>query len=55
MAETARGVKTPDCECIGESDTVLDAAQRLAELDVGACRSAATTTPRGCSATATSW
>jgi CBS domain-containing protein len=25
-----------DCECIGENDTLLDAAKRLAELDVGA-------------------
>jgi len=25
-----------DCTCIGENDTVLDAAKRLAELDVGA-------------------
>jgi CBS domain-containing protein len=32
----ARDIMTPDCECIGENDTVLDAAKRLAELDVGA-------------------
>jgi CBS domain-containing protein len=32
----ARDVMTPDPECIGENDTVLDAAKRLAELDVGA-------------------
>jgi CBS domain-containing protein len=25
-----------DCSCIGENDSVLDAAKRLAELDVGA-------------------
>ncbi|MBA3407680.1 MAG: CBS domain-containing protein, partial [Solirubrobacterales bacterium] len=25
-----------DCTCIGENDSVLDAAKRLAELDVGA-------------------
>jgi CBS domain-containing protein len=36
MAKTARDIMTPDCECIGESDTVLDAAKRLAELNVGA-------------------
>jgi CBS domain-containing protein len=36
VAKTARDIMTPDCECIGESDTVLDAAERLAELDVGA-------------------
>jgi hypothetical protein len=27
---------TAGAECIGENDTVLDAAKRLAELDVGA-------------------
>jgi len=32
----ARDIMTPDCECIGENDTVLDAAKKLAELDVGA-------------------
>jgi CBS domain-containing protein len=31
----ARDIMSPDCECIGENDTVLDAAKRLAELDVG--------------------
>ena len=35
MAKTARDVMTPDCECIGENDSVLDAAKRLRELDVG--------------------
>jgi CBS domain-containing protein len=35
-AEKARDIMTPDCSCIGENDTVLDAARRLAELDVGA-------------------
>lgn len=35
MAKVARDVMTPDCECIGENDTVLDAAKRLAELGVG--------------------
>ena len=34
--KTARDVMTPECTCIGENDTVLDAAKRLAELDVGA-------------------
>ncbi len=34
--EKARDIMTPDCSCIGENDTVLDAAKRLAELDVGA-------------------
>jgi CBS domain-containing protein len=32
----ARDIMTPDAQCIGENDTVLDAAKRLAELDVGA-------------------
>ena len=35
-AMKARDIMSPDCTCIGENDTVLDAAQRLAELDVGA-------------------
>jgi CBS domain-containing protein len=32
----ARDIMTPECRCIGENDTVLDAARLLAELDVGA-------------------
>lgn len=36
MAKTARDVMSPDCECIGENESVLDAAKKLAELDVGA-------------------
>jgi len=32
----ARDIMSPDVECIGENDSVLDAAKRLAELDVGA-------------------
>jgi CBS domain-containing protein len=36
MGKTAREVMTGDAECIGENETVLDAAKRLAELDVGA-------------------
>jgi len=36
MSKTARDVMTPDAKCIGEHDTVADAAKRLAELDVGA-------------------
>jgi len=31
----ARDVMSSDCTCIGENDTVLDAAKRLAEMDVG--------------------
>ena len=36
MAKTAREVMTGGAECVGEEDTVLDAAKRLAELNVGA-------------------
>jgi CBS domain-containing protein len=32
----ARDVMTPDVTCIGENDTLLDAAKLLAQLDVGA-------------------
>ena len=36
MADTkARDIMSSDCTCIGENDSVLDAAKRLAELDVG--------------------
>jgi CBS domain-containing protein len=35
MAKTASEVMTSPCECIGESDSVLDAAKRLAEMNVG--------------------
>ena len=31
----ARDVMSSDCTCIGENDTVIDAARRLADLDVG--------------------
>ena len=31
----ARDIMSPDVECIGENDSVLDAAKRLADLDVG--------------------
>jgi CBS domain-containing protein len=31
----ARDVMSSDCTCISENDSVLDAAKRLAELDVG--------------------
>jgi CBS domain-containing protein len=36
MAKTARDIMSDDCTCIGENDTVLDAAKQLAQLDVGA-------------------
>ncbi|MGZ5336546.1 MAG: CBS domain-containing protein [Solirubrobacterales bacterium] len=32
----ARDVMSADCQCIGENDTVADAAKRLKELNVGA-------------------
>ena len=36
MGKTARDVMTGGVECIGENDSVADAAKRLAELNVGA-------------------
>src|SRR5919106_320392 len=36
MGKTAREVMSGGAECIGENDTVLDAAKRLAELNIGA-------------------
>ena len=36
MGKTARDVMTGGADCIGENDTIADAARRLAELDVGA-------------------
>jgi CBS domain-containing protein len=36
MAKTARDVMTGGADCIGERDTIADAARKLAELDVGA-------------------
>jgi CBS domain-containing protein len=35
MAKTVSDVMTSPCECVGENDSVLDAAKRLAELNVG--------------------
>jgi CBS domain-containing protein len=35
MAKKARDIMTPECKCVGENETVLDAAKKLAELDVG--------------------
>jgi CBS domain-containing protein len=31
----ARDIMTADCECVGENETVLDAAKKLAELNIG--------------------
>jgi CBS domain-containing protein len=36
MAETVREVMSSDCECINSNETVLDAAKKLKELNVGA-------------------
>ena len=36
MADTARDVMTPDAQCIGENESVVDAAKRLRDLNVGA-------------------
>lgn len=36
MAKTARDVMTSGAECIGENETIVDAAKKMAELDVGA-------------------
>jgi CBS domain-containing protein len=35
MAKKARDIMTPDCSCIGEDASALDAAKKLAELNVG--------------------
>jgi CBS domain-containing protein len=36
VAKTARDIMSSDCTCVGEHDSLLDAAQQLARLDVGA-------------------
>src|SRR4051794_29604479 len=36
MASTAREIMTGGVECVGEDETVLDAARKMQELDVGA-------------------
>ena len=36
MSKTARDIMTGSPECVGENDTVLDAAKKLAELNIGA-------------------
>src|SRR3954464_2530745 len=36
MGKTAREVMTGGAECVGENETVIDAARKLADLDVGA-------------------
>jgi CBS domain-containing protein len=36
MTKTAREVMTPGAECVGENETVADAAKKMSQLDVGA-------------------
>ena len=35
MAQAVREVMSADCQCVGENETVLDAAKKLKELNVG--------------------
>src|SRR5215207_1778742 len=35
MAQAVRDVMSKDCECVAEGETVLDAAKKLKQLDVG--------------------
>lgn len=35
MSKTAREIMTGDAECIGENETVVTAAEKMARLDVG--------------------
>jgi CBS domain-containing protein len=36
MGKTARDVMTGGAECIGENETIVEAAKKMAQLDVGA-------------------
>jgi CBS domain-containing protein len=36
MSKTARDVMTQDAKCVGENDSIIDAAKQMAQLDVGA-------------------
>jgi CBS domain-containing protein len=36
MAKTARDVMTGGAECVGENESIVDAARKMADLDVGA-------------------
>ena len=36
MAKKARDIMTADCTCVGENDSLVDAARLLADMDVGA-------------------
>ena len=35
MAQTARDIMTGGAECVGENESVLDAARKLKDLDIG--------------------
>jgi CBS domain-containing protein len=35
MPKTARDVMSPDCECVGENETLLDAAKKMADKGYG--------------------
>ncbi|HEY6594805.1 MAG TPA: CBS domain-containing protein [Asanoa sp.] len=32
---TARDIMTPDCTCVGENENLVEAARKMAQLDVG--------------------
>ena len=36
MAKTARDVMTPEARCVGEDESMIDAAKKMSELGVGA-------------------
>ncbi|HEX4437034.1 MAG TPA: CBS domain-containing protein [Solirubrobacteraceae bacterium] len=36
MSETAREIMSPDAEYVGETESVTEAAEKMARLDVGA-------------------
>ena len=36
MAKTAREIMTGSAECIGENDSIVDAAKMMAKMDIGA-------------------
>jgi CBS domain-containing protein len=35
VVKKARDIMTPNAECIGENDSIIDAAKKLAKLDIG--------------------
>jgi CBS domain-containing protein len=36
MAKTARDIMSADCQCVGENDSVADAAKKMSEINAGA-------------------